>query len=319
MKRCRKQSSVSLGHGGLSTASAGAAATVANGHVQRLKSFSPMPSPIVRYVESNDHLAACYDATHVGTLVPKSAPEPVPRSYVRLLYLILLATGWGVILLSGLLAMLAMLAKKLAAPIAPVDPAALRAPFMDATGAAAWEKKDTTGALVTDVRAKLPRVAPRDALGFVAVTAVAPLLWYRYFSLHYTAVGVALANGGAGALGNSLARGSAKMPPLPLPHATPAGLRQLFGAKLSRVVTRRAVLESALVAALAAMNLSVGGVLVGALGRAPLLTAPARAAAAAAKAPLARLVAAAAAKAAPFVTKVAAVAARVGAKMAALA
>ena len=318
MKRCRKQSSVSLGHGGLSTAAADAAVTVANGQVQRLKSFSPMPSPIARYVERNDHLAACYDATRIGTLAPESAPEPAPRSYVRLLYLTLFATGWGVILLSGLLAMLAMLAK-LAAPIASVDPAVLRAPFMDATGAAAWENKDTTGALVTDVRAKLPRVAPRDALGFVAVTAVAPLLWYRYFSLHYTAVGVALANGGAGALGNSLARGSAKMPPLPLPHATPAGLRQLFGVKLSRVVTRRTVLESALVAALAAMNLSVGGVLVGALGRAPLLTAPACAAAAAAKAPLARLIATAAAKAAPFVTKVAAVAARVGAKMVALA
>jgi hypothetical protein len=194
-----------------------------------------------------------------------------------------------------------------AAPIAPVDPAALRAPFMNATEAAAWEAKDATGAIATDVRAKLPHVATRDALNFVAVAAV----------------GAALTNGAAGALGKRLARGSAKMPPLPLPHATQAGPLSgtlgLFGAKLSRVATRRAVLESVLVAALAAMNLSVGGALVGALGRAPLLAAPARAATAAAKAPLARLVAAAAAKVAPFVTNAAAVVARVGAKMAAFA
>ena len=66
MKRCRKQASASSGDGGLSMSATDAAATVANSHVQRLKSFSPVASPIARYVESNDHLAACFNATRVG-------------------------------------------------------------------------------------------------------------------------------------------------------------------------------------------------------------------------------------------------------------
>ena len=167
MKRCRKQSSVSSGDGGLSMSATDAAATVANGHVQRLKSFSPVASPIARYVESNDHLAACFNATRVGApwpLAPESARKPAPRSYARLLYLILLAAMGGALLLSVVLAA----PTTPAAPIAPVDPAALRAPFMNAREAAAWEAKDATGTIATDVRAKLPHVATRDALNFVA-------------------------------------------------------------------------------------------------------------------------------------------------------
>ena len=78
MTRCRQQSSVSSGHGGLSMSAADAAAAVANGHVQRLKSFSPVASPIARYVEPEEFAELAEFATKCG--IERTVAGPLVRS-----------------------------------------------------------------------------------------------------------------------------------------------------------------------------------------------------------------------------------------------
>ena len=201
--------------------------------------------------------------------------------------------------------------------VAPVfAPAASSAPV-----AAQWVDKDAAGSrLVANVGAKLRNVAPRDALGLVAVAVTGAALSNGAAGA-LAATGAKFLSGAVGTVGKGLARFKA-------PVASRPGPLALASAKVPRVVTSRNILEFVALTTAGAAFTSVGGALAGALGHAPLVVGPlARvsvvkgvgAKVAAATAPFLMKVTAVAAPfaaaTAPIGAKVAAVTAVVGAKL----
>ena len=146
--------------------------------------------------------------------------------------------------------------------VAPVfAPAASSAPMT-----AQWAAEDAARSrLVANVGAKLRSVAPRDALGLVAIAATGAALSNGAAGALAT-TGAKFSSGAVGAVGKGLARFKA-------PVASRPGPLALVNAKMPRVVTSRSVLEFAALTAAGMAFTSVGGALAGVLGRAPLVVA----------------------------------------------